>query len=120
MVMLDFLQWWYEQGWQQTFQNFVARLRRTAWYFSAPLLLRTMFAPWRRIVTPPGRGFDAQLRALGDNLFSRCIGFVVRLFVLIAAAVSLIVVGVVSLLELALWPLAPLAVIVGVVWGIIG
>ena len=120
MIALDFLQWWYGQGWRQAIGGLATRMQQTAWYFSAPLLLRTLFAPWRRIVSPPGRGLDAHFRAAADNLLSRTIGFIVRLFVLLAAGVSIFVIGLLALVELVLWPCVPIAAVVGIVWGIIG
>ena len=53
--------------------------------FSVIQLTRTLFAPWRRIITYPGASIDEKFKAWGDNVFSRMIGFVVRLGVLIAA-----------------------------------
>lgn len=76
--------------------------------FSTRTLLRTLFAPWRRIVTYPGASLDAKMRASLDNLVSRCIGFTVRFFVLLAAGVALVALLVFALLEIIVWPLVPL------------
>jgi hypothetical protein len=67
-------------------------------------------APWRRIVTEPGSNLEDRLRAAVDNSFSRVIGFVVRIFVLFAAAVSLLAVAAFTIIEIIIWPLLPLAV----------
>lgn len=75
--------------------------------FSTTILLRTLFSPWRRIITYPGAGLDARLRAFGDNLVSRCIGFTVRSFVLLAAAIAFLVIGAASIAEIVIWPLIP-------------
>lgn len=77
--------------------------------FSVGLLLRTLFSPWRRIITYPGAGIGAHMRALGDNLVSRFIGFLIRLTVLVTAAISLVALIVFSGLLLVMWPLLPLA-----------
>lgn len=78
--------------------------------FSAAQLLKTLFAPWRRIITYPGASLADRWKAWGDNLFSRIIGFVVRLIVLLAALVALTIVAVVTAIEMLLWPLLPLAI----------
>lgn len=43
-------------------------------------------------------------------MFSRVIGFFVRLFALLAAFVTLAVIGILTILELIIWPLLPLAI----------
>jgi hypothetical protein len=88
--------------------------------FSVPILIRTLFAPWRRIITYPGATIDAKLRAAGDNMVSRVVGFSVRSMVLFSAGVMLVLVAAVAALQLIIWPLIPVAVVVAIVKGIIG
>lgn len=120
MLALDFFAWWYGRGWLGLMRSTQKRLLKTSRMFSAPILLRTMFAPWRRIITYPGASFDAHVRAFMDNLVSRAVGFTVRLFVLLAAGGSLLAVSVVVTVELLAWPLVPLAVVVCIVKGVTG
>jgi hypothetical protein len=110
MLILSFFSWWYGRGWQLVWGSLGPRLRGVLNGFSVVQLVSTLFAPWRRIMTAPGASLDAKFRAWGDNLISRVIGFVVRLGVLLAALVTLIVVAVLTVMEVMLWPLLPLAV----------
>lgn len=80
--------------------------------FSVPILLRTWLAPWRRIVTYPGATLDAKLRAMGDNLVSRAVGFTVRTLVLFTALLALVFTVLLNFVQIALWPLVPPLVIV--------
>jgi hypothetical protein len=93
-------------------------LTSTSHAFSTPTLLRTLFAPWRRIVTYPGSSLDTKIRAFGDNIVSRAVGFAVRLIVLITAFVMIAIVLVVGAAGVILWPLIPLGVIALLVLGI--
>ncbi|MGC1176519.1 MAG: hypothetical protein WA843_00450 [Candidatus Saccharimonadales bacterium] len=108
--MLSFFSWWYGAGWKQVLDSFILRLRATLNVFSVNQLLRTLFAPWRRIISYPGAGLDQRLRAWADNTFSRIIGFVVRLFVLFAALLGVVVIGLFTAVELFVWPLLPLMI----------
>lgn len=119
MLALEFFSWWYGRGWAVLIRNMGKRLRLTAHMFSAPILLRTLFAPWRRIVSYPGRSLDAKFRAMMDNLVSRFIGFTVRLFVLFAAAVILTIVALIAMIEIIVWPFLPVAVVAGLIKGIL-
>jgi hypothetical protein len=110
MLTLELFTWWFSQGWLQVIKGSGRRLVRISNVFSVPILLRTLLAPWRRIITYPGASIDAQLRALADNLVSRLIGFTVRIIVLITASLVLLVTLVVSILSIVLWPLVPIAV----------
>lgn len=110
MLVLSFLSWWYGSGWKQMAASWRPRLRGVLNSFSVNQLIRTLFAPWRRIISPPGTNLEDRARAWGDNLVSRCIGFSVRLVVLLAALVSWLVVAVLTIIELIAWPLLPLAV----------
>ncbi len=117
--MLDLLSWWYGSGWKGILSATRRRLDGLAEAFSIDTLLRTLFAPWKRVITYPGAGLDGKLRAFGDNFISRCVGFVIRLFVLLAAAVSFVGLCLAGLLEIVVWPLVPLLGIALLVWGLI-
>jgi hypothetical protein len=117
--MLDLVGWWYGSGWTGRLNSTRRRLAGLAEAFSITTLLRTLFSPWRRIVTYPGASIDAKLRALGDNLISRCVGFTVRFFTLLAAAAAFLGLCIAGMLELILWPLLPLLAILLIVKGLI-
>ena len=119
MFMLDLFAWWYGAGWAGVLTSTKNRLAALSDMFSAKTLLRTLFAPWRRITTQPGAGLDAKFRAFGDNLVSRCIGFVVRSLVLLTAGIAFVFLGVAGLLELIVWPLVPFAGVALIVKGVL-
>lgn len=120
MLALNLFAWWYGQGWLAVVRGAQKRMVKTARAFSVPILLRTLFAPWRRIITYPGASLEAHMRAFADNLVSRAVGFTVRIFVLIAAGLGLAVMGVVAVFEMLAWPLVPLAIVVAIVKGLAG
>ena len=110
MLVAAFFSWWYGPGWKQVTASFGPRLKSVKESFSVNLLLPTLFAPWKQITSQPGRSLEDRFHAWIDNTFSRVIGFIVRSGVLIAAFVSLIVVILLTILEVIVWPLLPLAI----------
>lgn len=119
MMILELFRWWYGQGWRLVFQHAGQRLVNIGNDFSVGTLLRTLFAPWRRIMTYPGSGLDAHLRAMVDNLVSRCVGFFVRMSVLIAVIILGIVVLLVGVIQVIVWPLIPLVIIAAPLKGLV-
>jgi hypothetical protein len=119
MLLLSFFSWWYGKGWEQVARSFISRQHTVSDAFSVNQLLRTLFAPWRRIITYPGRSLAERFRAWGDNMFSRIIGFIVRLGVLVTAGLSLLAIGLLTLLEIIIWPLLPIAIPALIVAGFI-
>jgi len=109
MFMLGLFKWWYGDGWKGVLGATNRRLQGLSEMFSINILLRTLFAPWKRVVTNPGASLDAKIAAFGDNIVSRAVGFTVRFFVLFAACVSFILLLVAGLAEILVWPLVPLA-----------
>jgi hypothetical protein len=119
MLALTLLSWWYRPGWAKVGRDGGRQLQALAASFSVAMLLRTLFAPWRRIISYPGAGMGAHLRAAVDNAISRLVGFVVRIFVLLFAVVMLVVTAVLTGLELVAWPLLPPAAIILIIWGLV-
>jgi hypothetical protein len=119
MLALDFFRWWYGRGWSLSLHDMRDRLRRLSEAYSVPILLRTLLAPWRRIITFPGAGMGAHLQALVDNTISRLVGFVVRVSVLAWVSVLMIMFLLVGLVLLVIWPLLPLAAVGLIVKGLL-
>jgi hypothetical protein len=108
-MFIAFFLWWYGRGWQQVVSSFRPRIRSVINGFSVRQLVTTLFAPWKRIITQPGRSLEDRLRAAADNAFSRVIGFVVRILVLLAALFCVVIIALLSIIEIIVWPLLPLA-----------
>ena len=119
-MLFEFFVWWYGPGWLQAWKNSTLWVKNVSQAFSVDVLLKTLFAPWKRIVSLPGRSLDEKFRAMIDNLVSRVIGFAVRIIVLIAALVMIATTAVAGLALAVLWPLIPVLGIGLIIWGIIG
>lgn len=119
MLVLSFYSWWYGAGWRLLAGGIRNTLRSIGLAFSAVSLLRTLFSPWRKIVSYPGAGLREHMRASVDNLVSRCVGFTVRIFVLLSAAVMMIVVAMIGSIGLVLWPCIPLLPVVFLLGGLL-
>lgn len=115
-MIVALFSWWYGAGWARLVGRIGTRMQVMLETFSVALLLRTLFDPFRQISAGQVRGsFDMQLRAMGDRLFSRVFGAVVRgLFILIGLIAALLV-GLFGLLELLTWPLIPFLPVIGIV-----
>lgn len=120
MFVKVFLSWWYREGWADVAKSLNRRAVNVAQIFSVNQLLSTLFAPWRRIITYPGASFQDKFRAWTDNIFSRTIGFVIRIFVLFIALLMTLFISLLTIIELILWPILPVGIIgallVGLIW----
>jgi len=119
MLAIAFIRWWYGAGWKAVIASVRRRMQRTVDSFSIPTLVRTLFAPWKRIITPPGAGIGAHLQAMGDNVVSRAVGFSVRLIVLFSAGISLLGIGLFGMAQVAVWPLVPFLIVGCVIGGVV-
>jgi hypothetical protein len=106
-MIFEMLRWWYVTGWLQATHRIGEWTKSVERTFSIKLLARTLFAPWRRIISVSGRSFDDKMRAALDNFVSRCVGFFVRSGVLIVAAIATFVTFTASVLMVGIWPLLP-------------
>jgi len=119
-MIFEMLRWWYATGWLQAARRIGGWTSAVEHNFSLSLLANTLFAPWRRIISVKGRSLDDKMHAAMDNLVSRCVGFVIRFFVIIAALVGMLVAFVTSLCMTVIWPFLPLLVLFFIFKGITG
>jgi hypothetical protein len=119
MLFLEFFKWWYGVGWQKAVKGGVGLVKKVELSFSISVLLRTLFSPWKRIISPPGRALEDKLRAVLDNIVSRTVGFFVRAFSLMAAAVLITCASIVGLFIALSWPLIPVLFVISAIKAVV-
>jgi ABC-type multidrug transport system fused ATPase/permease subunit len=120
LMLIELLKWWYGAGWLDAWRGVGRSTKKVEHSFSIPVLTKNLFAPWKQITTRPGKALDERLRAMADNLVSRTVGFIVRMFTLAIAAAVIIFNLTWRLAVTVAWPLVPLATIYFFVKAIIG
>jgi len=121
LLALELLRWWYGDGWRKRAQLAGHRLDGTIDYFSIGLLLKTLFSPFRQISAGRVDGpIGVQLRAMVDKIFSRIIGAVVRLLILLVGGVTIGVQVLLSVLLLIGWGIVPVLPLLGAVLALAG
>jgi hypothetical protein len=88
-------------------------------FFSIPLLLRTLFSPWKRMHEEYSRGgFEDFMGMLVVNIMTRVVGFLTRIFVLLIGFVLLISFAIGFLVWSITWLLLPLLTVFSMLVGI--
>jgi hypothetical protein len=120
-MVTELLRWWYSDGLRGRIRIIANRLDGTLDYFSIDLLIKTLFAPFRQISAGRVDGpLGIQMRAMVDRLFSRVIGAIVRLFILIIGGVAIALQALAGVLIIIVWTLVPLLPLLGIIMAIIG
>ena len=89
-------------------------------YFSIGLLLKTLFAPWRKYKTSYGRGFNLAkyLEAFVSNLIFRSLGAIIRFVLIIIGLLFEVGILVLGFIIFILWIFSPFLLIGGFLYGI--
>ena len=110
--MITYLSWWYAQEPAYLWRAVNVTSNKILNLFSVPILIRTLFDPWKRDVTyAENASLDVRYKIWLNNLISRLVGFMVRLFtaltgMLFASATFLILAAL-----LMVWLLLPFIII---------
>lgn len=96
-------------------QKVRGRIHQVLSFFSVTQLLGSLFAPFRQIsVGTGGHSVHDQLTALGDRIFSRAIGAVIRLMLIAAGLVAALAVAAFGAVLIIAWPILPILPIIGI------
>ena len=118
MVIFSLFSWWYTTGWLTLLQKCGIRVQAVLKFFSVPILLGSLFAPFRQISAGRVDGsLSVQFAAWGDRIFSRFIGAIVRSFLILVGLVTVVVFGVLCLVVAITWPFLPFAPVIGLFFG---
>lgn len=107
---MEFVSWHYSEGLEFYANRYFYTLRSIVQYYSLPLLLKSLFAPWKRLIIlekEPGFNLGVYLSNLSFNLISRGIGAFVRVVLFVAGCLTFIFVAVAGLLGFLLWIVFP-------------
>lgn len=117
--MITYFSWWYYDEPMYLWRSVKIITKKFLSSFSVAVLLRTLFDPWKKdVVYLENASLDAQLKAFADNVFSRCIGFVVRLFTIIIGLVLTGIVFVLLLTGFLVWLMLPAIIVILLITGI--
>lgn len=88
-------------------------------YFSVPLLLKTLFSPWRKYQVSYGKGFDLgkYLEAFFSNLIFRIFGAIIRAFLIIIGILAEMVIVLGGVMAFFAWLALPALLILGIYYG---
>lgn len=120
MLGAYWLSWWYSAGWIDIGRKLKSELASLWSSFSVGLLFKTLFQPWRQVVSygSAGANIGERFQAVIANFVSRIVGLVMRLFTLLAALVVTVLFAAIGFILLLAWPLLPLAAIYLILKGI--
>jgi len=90
--------------------------------FSLPLLFKTLFYPWKGIYWTYPRAFSPQayLEAFLGNIFSRLIGAILRITLVMVGIVFQFFIMLISIVIFSAWLLLPFLIISGILFAFLG
>lgn len=91
---MQFLNWHYSFGVEYYIKSWRSNVAWIHHYFSLPLLVSTLFAPWKRLVIvdkKPGFDLSRWFETVSYNTVSRLIGFLTRLVLIFVALLTLLI-----------------------------
>jgi ATP-dependent Clp protease ATP-binding subunit ClpC len=107
---MEFIAWHYSEGLSNYLRRWYYLMAWVVNYFSLPLLLPTLFYPWKRLIDDEvtvGFSFERAFRRFTFNVISRCIGAIVRIFLLIFGLLAFFPCFLVGLIGLMFWICIP-------------
>jgi len=118
LFIINFIKWWYTKGLIRLFEYEAVFIAYLANIFSIKESLLHLFSPWKKLVEARRAGLEGFRDWIIDNLVSRSVGFVMRLFLIIFFLVSLTVSLAGCIVLIIVWIGWPVIVFWGLSWGI--
>lgn len=119
-IIQDYLLWHYTRAFNEIFHVWLNFIWFTIHFFSLPLLLRSWFAPWKRMTEDRGDTWSLEDFAsyIIINILSRLFGFIARGLIIIIGLIALLLTSITGFLIYLLWAVAPTLLIIILGFGI--
>lgn len=108
---MEFLIWHYSFGVNYYIESWKHQFAWIRHYFSLPLLIRTLFAPWKRMIMydkKPGFDLDRFFQTLTFNMVSRVVGAMVRITLFFVGIILIVLTGIAGAFGFVFWLIFPL------------
>lgn len=116
---ITYLLWHYVYAWAdilRLYWNFSWFLWN---FFSIPLLLGTLFSPWKRLHEVKTKATAGALGSFIINTILRFVGFIARLATIVVGLAALTMLLVLAVAFIVLWPLMPFMAVFFTIMGIV-
>jgi len=112
-IAIVFWRWYYGQAIKDVLFGWRNYIIFSLNYFSIPLLLKTLLAPWKRDITRKPRGLDLKklFEYITFNSISRGLGFIVRFFTILVGIIFFFLVLILGLLFFVIWLILPFIIV---------
>jgi len=117
--MFTYFSWWYSEEPVYLARAAQVITKKVYLNFSVPILLRTLFDPWKRDVSyVENPSLDMAVKIWAMNLFSRAIGFIVRTITILIGLILSGIVFVLLIIGIIIWYLMPIIIFLLLVNGL--
>ncbi len=118
LFIFDYLSWHYTRAFRDIGSVWLNFMWFILHFFSIPLLLRTLFSPWRRVSAGHKKGdLEDYAQAIAFNLMSRLVGFLVRIVLVVVGLIALTLLILGFVVFLIAWSFLPFAAVFSMMWG---
>ena len=120
LIFTGYLSWHYGRA----FSDILVVWTNFFWFFlhffSIPLLVRTLFSPWKRLHENYRQGFHPEdfFQALIVNIIMRIVGAIIRVIIIVIGILTLLTVTILGVIFLLFWTIAPAGVVIFMLAGI--
>lgn len=112
----NFFEWWLVDEPINLWGIIVKITHRVLIFFSIPILIKTLFSPWKRDAhSAVNSSLDVIIRVIVDNLISRLVGFTVRSITILIGLTVTFLTFLAGMGLLLFWLFLPV-VAIGVIW----
>lgn len=120
-VITIFWKWYYTEAVSKILKGWKNFILFSFEYFSIPLLLRTLFAPWKRDITKKPRGLDFKkiFEYISFNTISRGMGFLIRILTICVGILFSLFVFILGAIFFIVWLFLPLILLGLLILGLI-
>ena len=118
--MVTYFYWWYAEEPVYLWRAINIVTKKIFHSFSVPLLLRTLFDPWKRDAVTAEGSLQTIYQVWLNNLISRFIGFFVRFFTILTGLILTLLFFMTATFFFLAWLILPVIIIYLLVSGIEG